>query len=153
MKVCDYRLCYVCPRNGFAYFTSIPLSKQWGDDWDDAPYEHNAGDPYDTHCPKKGAAERVAHDLVKVAWDADYITPNESHVNSPWSVQAINSGAIAWLIPNRWDKLGDECDIRPIHAGVTLIEFVRTVEASGGVVYIPRQLAEEITDGLTNDVA
>ena len=37
-------LCYVA--GNFAYFTTKPLSEQWGDDWDDAPYEHNAGTPY-----------------------------------------------------------------------------------------------------------
>ena len=31
----------------YAYFTPIELSKQWGDDFDDAPYEYNAGEPYD----------------------------------------------------------------------------------------------------------
>ena len=37
-------LCYV--KGPWAYFTTQPLKKQWGDDWDDAPYEHNAGEPY-----------------------------------------------------------------------------------------------------------
>lgn len=27
------------------YFTS-DIENQWGDDWDDRPYEHNAGKPY-----------------------------------------------------------------------------------------------------------
>ena len=30
------------------YFTS-DMAAQWGDDWDDRPYEHNAGKPYETH--------------------------------------------------------------------------------------------------------
>ena len=30
------------------YFTS-DMTAQWGDDWDDRPYEHNAGPPYETH--------------------------------------------------------------------------------------------------------
>ena len=41
----EFRLCYV---NGpFAYFTTKEVSEQWGDDWNDAPYEHNAGKPYE----------------------------------------------------------------------------------------------------------
>lgn len=36
-------LCYV--DGGKAYFTTQKLEDQWGDDWDDAPYEHNAGIP------------------------------------------------------------------------------------------------------------
>lgn len=37
-------LCYVDGNK--AWFTTKPLAEQWGDDWDDAPYEHNAGQPY-----------------------------------------------------------------------------------------------------------
>ena len=147
----DYRLCYVCPRNGFAYFTSIPLSRQWGDDWDDAPYEHNAGDPYDFHYPKKGDKERIGHNLIKVAWDADYSTPRENHVNSPWSVQAINSGAVAWLIPNRWNRDDEEAP-RPIQAGVTLIEFVKIIESAGGSAYLTRDVAAYIEKELEDDL-
>jgi len=25
------------------------MEKQWGDDWDDVPYEHNAEPPYDNY--------------------------------------------------------------------------------------------------------
>ena len=39
-------LCYI-DQMGRAYFTTQALSKQWGDDWNDAPYEHNAETPYD----------------------------------------------------------------------------------------------------------
>lgn len=44
MSNIEPRLCYV--EGDWAYFTTQPLDKQWGDDWDDAPYEHNAGEPY-----------------------------------------------------------------------------------------------------------
>lgn len=37
-------LCYIS--KPWAYFTTQKLEDQWGDDWDDAPYEHNAGEPY-----------------------------------------------------------------------------------------------------------
>lgn len=40
-----HRLCYI--DGPWAYFTTQPVAEQWGDDWDDAPYEHNAGDPYE----------------------------------------------------------------------------------------------------------
>ena len=39
-----FKLCYV--RHNILYFTDS-FEKQWGDDWDDAPYEHNAGEPYE----------------------------------------------------------------------------------------------------------
>lgn len=37
-------LCYV--DEPWAYFTTQKLEDQWGDDWEDSPYEHNAGKPY-----------------------------------------------------------------------------------------------------------
>lgn len=44
-----YKLCYIddngYSNQGVAYFTDN-LENQWGDDWDDAPYEHNAESPY-----------------------------------------------------------------------------------------------------------
>ena len=40
----EYKLCYVEGQK--AYFTSN-FEKQWGDDWNDRPYECNAGEPYD----------------------------------------------------------------------------------------------------------
>ena len=40
----QYRLCYVS--GNVMYFTDN-FKNQWGDDWDDAPYEHNAGEPYE----------------------------------------------------------------------------------------------------------
>ena len=33
----------------YAYFTPAELEKQWGDDWDDKPYEYNAEIPYDDY--------------------------------------------------------------------------------------------------------
>lgn len=42
----DPILCYV--EGNFAYFTSKPLEETSGDDWDDAPYEHNAEPPFGT---------------------------------------------------------------------------------------------------------
>lgn len=127
----DLKLCYV--KGPWAYFTSIEVTKQWGDDWDDAPYEHNAGEPYDDHVdPEK--RNHVPHEVMKVAWEGPYETPaDRAGSNSPWSVQAINRGDIAWLIPSRWEKTSAE----PIHAGTLLGDFIRKVREAGGVVYLP----------------
>jgi hypothetical protein len=76
----DWQLCYV--EGGYAYF--VPdYKKAWGDDWDDAPYEHNAGEPYGEY--------------EKVQWTGDYMTPCTGKGNSEYSVQQINKAAIPWL--------------------------------------------------------
>ena len=41
----EYKLCYVEGQK--AWFTDN-FEKQWGDDWNDKPYECNAGEPYDS---------------------------------------------------------------------------------------------------------
>lgn len=118
------RLCYVDAHRR-AYFTTCPLNRQWGDDWDDAPYEHNAGPPYEW-APHRNVAP---YEIVVVCWDGPWSTPADvAGSNSRWSVEAINRGDVAWLIPD------DEG--RPIHAGVTVEEFKRAILAGGGRVWV-----------------
>lgn len=126
---CVHRLCYV--EEPWAWFSSAPLDRQWGDDWNDAPYEHNAGTPYDwrDYMSERGIEP---YTLVKVAFDGDFETPCSGEVNSRWSVQAINAGQVAWLRTSRWRS-----DVRPdaIHAGATLDEFRAFVQRNEGHVY------------------
>jgi hypothetical protein len=128
-----FKLCYICPRTNFAYFTTVDLQVQWGDDWNDAPYEHNAGEPY-----SHSGVDRSPHKLVKIAWEGPFCTPAQSAAgNSNFSVEAINKGAVPWLTP-------DECSAsehtEPILAGASIEEFISKVELAGGCVYIPRVL-------------
>jgi len=125
-------LCYV--DGPWAYFTTRKLSEQWGDDWDDAPYEHNAGTPYDysEHDKKEG---REPWQIIKVAWDGDFEPPSEGHYNSPWSVEQINAGAVAWLRTSRW-RTGKPVIIP---AGTTLERFCELIRKGGGTVYFAQQ--------------
>ena len=139
VNISDLKLCYVCPRDRFAWFTSISLESQWGDDWNDAPYEHNAGDPYNEH---KEDGKYVPHHLVKVAWDGPYSTPADlAGSNSSWSVQGINRGCVAWLVPDGW---GSKDDARPVPAGTLLVNFISAIEGAGGNVYLPRNISCQI---------
>jgi hypothetical protein len=126
----QFRLCYV--EEPWAYFTTQELSKQWGDDWDDRPYEHNAGAPYKWHDGRDGEP----WEIVKVAWYADLITPCEGHVNSPYSVQDINQGAVPWLRTPSYSSRKVQVEI---YAGTTLDEFIRVVESVGGEVYLKHE--------------
>ena len=135
----DLKLCYVCPRDRFAWFTSIELEAQWGDDWNDAPYEHNADEPYSDH---RVDGKHVPHHLVKVAWDGPYSTPADlAGSNSSWSVQGINRGCVAWLVPDGW---GASDSARPIPAGTSLVGFIEAIEGAGGHVYLPRNISCQI---------
>lgn len=115
-------LCFV--RDQWAYFTTQPLTDQSGDGWRKTPYEHNADEPAEPI--RDGDTWRI----IKVAWDGPYRTPADGHVNSPWSVEDINAGAVAWLTPTYAPD-----GARPIPAGVTLDEFRERMHEAGGTVY------------------
>ncbi len=127
-----YKLCYV--EWAWAYFTTRSLEQQWGDDWNDAPYEHNAGTPY-TWAEYMGEPK---YDVQKVAWDGNFETPSEGHSNSPFSVEQINAGAIAWLRTSRWE----ECAVN-IFAGTTFPDFVKLIHKAGGHVFVACPNASE----------
>ena len=107
----------------YAYFTPIPLDKQWGDDWNDAPYEYNAEIPYDDiHEDGK----RVEVEIVRVPFYIDYeggwdirFPKDWVRDNSPFRVQDINSGAVAWIYDSR-KKIA-------INAGCSPSEFVEKI--------------------------
>lgn len=128
----DFRLCYV--DGPWAWFTTAALVDQWGDDWNDAPYEHNAGTPYAWHEEQRRQdGSRVPrYELLKVAWDGPLETPDAWHLNSPYSVEQINKGAVPWLVTARYTT-GSAVSIP---AGTSLPEFIRLVEEAGGIVYV-----------------
>jgi len=117
-------LCYV--DGPWAFFTTQPLKEQWGDDWDDAPYEHNAVDPY---IWREGYSEEAPYQIIKVAFDGPLESPCANVINSHFSVKQINAGHVAWLR----DCWGESAIAIP--AGVTVDEFCALVEKAGGKVY------------------
>ncbi len=110
-------LCFV--DGPWAYFTPRPLSEQGGDDWDDAPYEHNGDPPYED-------------DITVVAYRCDLEEPSFGHCNSPYSVDSINAGAVAWLRSPSYVK-GDKAIVIP--AGTTLARFTELIRQAGGDVF------------------
>jgi hypothetical protein len=115
-------LCYV--RLPWLYFTTRPLNEQTGDDWNDAPYEHNAGPPYE-RSPDGSRIYRMA-----IATDLE--EPCTWHTNSPWSVDDINRKVVPWLQGPRYgNRQGND----PIWAGETYAEVRAKVLRMGGRVF------------------
>jgi len=133
MKSENFKLCYVS--GSFAYFTTRVLEKQWGDDWDDAPYEHNAGSPYEFQDYNKERGDEP-WEIVKVCFEAQLETPADiAGSNSRYSVEMINSGAIAWLTSPSWGS-GERVSIQ---AGASIDEFKSLVRKAGGTVYVKEE--------------
>lgn len=95
MKKDDFRLCYV--DGNIMYFTDN-FEKQWGDDWDDAPYECNAEPPYERR-PGMEELSGAGNIVIASYYDkaCDIKLPCSDYGNSPYSVQDINLGAVPWV--------------------------------------------------------
>lgn len=108
----NYKLCYVDSESEYPgddltlYFTELDdVRNQWGDDWDNRPYEHNAGTPYenDYNQPEQGVKDGMGIypkiDIFKVVVQGCYniLTPRSNTINSPYSVEDINKGIVPWL--------------------------------------------------------
>lgn len=96
------------------HFTSKPLDIQDGDDWNDVPYEHNAGSPY----------SRGGDKIKVVEIDYEMETPDHGYLNSRYSVDMLNRGAHPWL--------SDHAAQTYIQAGCTYGQFVNIIEQLPG---------------------
>lgn len=146
-------LCYVDPDGHFAYFTTKPLEEQWGDDWNDAPYEHNAGRPKEPskrwYAPDPQTREwREGSDynedgtsmwqIVAVGIRHGLRTPAQlAGCNSRYSVDMINARETPWLTNEKWEHEFE--GEQSIWAGMTLAEFIVQMEEWEGYVYLPRE--------------
>lgn len=116
----DKYLCYI--EDNLAYFTNN-LKEQWGDDWDDKPYEHNAGPPY----------ENDKFKLTKLVFQSELETPAERFgINSPYSVQDINDKNTPWLSGKTYNPI----ESIEIYAGTAVEEFIDVILNSGGEIYL-----------------
>lgn len=130
MTIYDRRLCFV--EGNRAFFTDN-FDHQWGDDWNDAPYEHNAGWPYENRedgdsCPNCG-------NITHIFFDGPYYTPCGDHINSPYTVEQINAGgpdAPPWVTIDPYE----DDDVVRFYAGTTLADFIKGVQAAGGTVFM-----------------
>lgn len=126
-----FRLCYIDEHK--AWFTTAEPGEQRGDDWNEAPYEHNAGDPYEFRYDAKKPNVKPYH-LYTVYYDGPWQTPGEMawSGNSHFSVEMINDGCVAWLIPEHRTY-----NLRPIPAWTTLNRFKELIALGGGKTYLP----------------
>ena len=130
MNIFDYKLCYV--KDGCAWFTPVPLEKQWGDDWDDAPYECNASEPYDD--VRQADGSYLKHELVRIMFRGDVDEPCQRQPNSVYSVQSINKGETPWLA-SRYDSHD-----QGVFGGATLNQFIDYAERRGLEFFLTKEL-------------
>lgn len=101
-----------------AYFTTKDLKDQWGVDWEDSPYEYNSGKPYDSEDYEiLSVTFGFNNSTAWIKLPLDYTNCG----NSFWSVQDINSGAVAWIFAS-----GVFSNVS-IQAGCNLEDFINKV--------------------------
>lgn len=115
----EYKLCYIDGQK--AYFTS-DFEKQWGDEWNDKPYECNAGEPYEHYFQD--------HKEYPIHLESLYFETNDWNEQKPcdfgrFSVEDINRGVVAWVSS---DKI---C----IQAGTTMKDFIDIIIKNGGTIW------------------
>ncbi len=116
-----YGLCFV--RIPWVYFSCLPLDQQWGDGWERAPYEEQAGVPYDDSPGQ----------ILTLAFDGALYPPGASDGGNMKSVIEINRGDVPWL---RTRNITGNAAVQ-IMAGATLESFVEQIKRAGGQVFAP----------------
>lgn len=86
MKAIDYEMKGNIVR---IYLGREDLLRWWGDDWDDAPYEHNAGTVYEEFV--------TGHVDVAFPYDAIVLEPCDGEFNSPWHKDDMAEGRVPML--------------------------------------------------------
>lgn len=127
----EYRLCYVDGQK--AWFTDS-FEKQWGDDWNDKPYECNAGEPYNSWSELIEDNEDIfkrkyKHHQIKLKtlyFETDDWTEQKPCDMGRFSVEDINKGTIAWVHTDKFNIL----------AGTEIEEFIKIIKENGGKIYM-----------------
>lgn len=117
----------------YAYFTPLDLDEQWGDDWDDCPYEYNAEAPYDSKYEEKDEnGNWKEYEIIKVPFYVDSCKayfPKEwgRDGNSPFCVRDINSGAVAWIYHAGGERKSGKGSVA-IYAGTNPFDFIKKLK-------------------------
>lgn len=129
------KLCYV--ENGIAYFTTAELGDQTGDDWEDKPYQHNAGPPYEWRPSmlewRLGADLPHGISYYQLAccrFTGPFLEPKDFYES--WiSVDEINQYRIPWVKTNEFVD-----NAISIYAGTTPLDFYKAIHDVGGQLWI-----------------
>lgn len=127
----EYKLCYVDGQK--AWFTNN-FEKQWGDDWNDVPYDCVAGDPYDHWSEliednediwkRKWKHHEIKHKIL-------FFETNDWNEMKPcdlerYSVEDINKGVVAWIHTDDFN----------IFAGTSIKDFIEIIKKYNGKIYM-----------------
>ena len=113
------------------------MKSNGGDDWDDRPYECNAGYPYNSWSEliednediwkRKWKGHPIKHKTLY--FDIDDWSEKKPCDMGSFSVEDINKQAIAWIHTDNFN----------IFAGTTYENFIDIIEHNGGKIYLEKE--------------
>lgn len=117
-----FKLCYLEGESqGFMYFTDN-FENQWGDDWDDAPYSCNAGEPYEYDESNDEEGNKYNGHIRKFGWMRENWEV-ETQYSADLSVENVNKLGYPWMF-NDETKTG-------IKGGDSIPKVVKWCRANG----------------------
>ena len=113
------------------YYGEDDCNDYWGDDWDDAPYEHNAGQVY----------QRYIQGYVEFTFPLKYSVcePCDDYFNSPYSKEDMKNGKVPCL------TISTEPEIK-IYFGDNIDEISKQIIERGGFKILDMRGKEDETD-------
>lgn len=114
-----YQLCFA--RDNVLYFTDN-FEIQWGDDWDDAPADCNAGEPYEYDENDIEQVKDMTGHIRRIGFYGNWIYVVSS---DQYSVQEINIRQLP-LLRTGWSK-----DVKVLNAGATMEEAEKFLQDCG----------------------
>jgi len=113
------------------------LKSNGGDDWNDRPYECNAGEPYDhwlEEMPHKPPVYKKTYERHEIKHKILFFEVDDWNDQRPcdmgrYSVEDINKQAVAWIHTDKFNIL----------AGTTYENFIDILEKNGGTIYLPKE--------------
>lgn len=113
------------------------LKSNGGDDWNDRPYECNAGEPYDSWSEliednedifkRKYKHHSIKHKILY--FEVYDWTDQRPCDKGEYSVEDINKQAVAWVHTNEFNIL----------AGTTYENFIDIIEKHRGKIYLQKE--------------
>ena len=142
-EYCEYKSQEWVEGNTHFMFFTDNLSEQWGDDWDDAPYEYNAGWPYNdvtdlicipvsiiySHIYRENEENDLPgiSEMFKNYNNCVLNNPSDYGYNSPFSVDMINHSAVPWLWLAKYDR-NSLLEAVAINGGDTVVKVLASVD-------------------------
>lgn len=113
------------------------LERWWGDDWNDTPYEHNAGEVYDQFV--------AGHVDVAFPFEAIVLEPSDGEINSRWCKDDMRDGKVPmFAVLTEPDKIPDAWNYE--YSFAVLMGYITTMTRLEAMANVPMEQWEDVAE-------